>query len=691
MFNLGKRIKRAISVACVCALLLETNITNNMNFIKAESQESLFVLDKYDGLDKYVGNNTEVELPLEVDGRTVKGISNAFMESNIKKVTIPAGFPRIDANAFRNCTELEEVVLEGNVNYVGGSAFKGCSSLKQINVDCEEVSDNAFENCTNLTSVVFTGMKKMGKEVFKGCTSLREVSIPQNVEYLNCSSFLKCESVEITVYGLNTRLSSETYMPKTVTIVCYKGAKIEEDCKKNGIAVSYLEDTVTPQPTFVTSEPTSFTQNGFTVTKEGTLIKYSGNSLDNIVIPNEICGIQVETIGREAFEGLNIKNVKIPDSVKKISASAFAFCNLLEKITIPGSVTKMGESAFFSCKSLKTVTIENGISEIPINCFQSCTNLETVVLPESIILINPGAFEYCPALTLITIPSDNVFISSTSFSSGCDTVVICKKGSKVDSTIASLGLKRAYLEEDNDASGTEIPTILPTEIPLETIAPETEAPTIETEFPFTEPPVEATSQPIIELPKTSSPTENPTIEPTVKPTEVPVVTSPAVTTKAPTDETIVLKKKTIKIGKGEKVSFPLSNKTGKKVKYRVKNKNILSVSSKGVIKGNRVGETKIYATVAGKKFVLYVKVKKKPVAIKISSVSKVRMSIGGKLILQASMNSGAASYKLKWYSSNKKVVTVNNLGVATIQGKGRAVIKVKTYNGVTGSLRLCIK
>ena len=163
------------------------------------------------------------------------------------------------------------------------------------------------------------------------------------------------------------------------------------------------------------------------------------------------------------------------------------------------------------------------------------------------------------------------------------------------------------------------------------------------------------------------------------------------TTKAPTDETIVLKKKTIKIGKGEKVSFPLSNKTGKKVKYRVKNKNILSVSSKGVIKGNRVGETKIYATVAGKKFVLYVKVKKKPVAIKISSVSKVRMSIGGKLILQASMNSGAASYKLKWYSSNKKVVTVNNLGVATIQGKGRAVIKVKTYNGVTGSLRLCIK
>ena len=627
MFNIGKRIKRVISVACVCALfIVEPNIANSMNFIKAESQESLYVLDKFGCLESYMGNASEIELPLEVNGVQVQGISNKFSESNaknVKKVIIPAGFPRIDAYAFDNCSELEEVKVEQAVEYIGGKAFRGCSSLKQIQIQCERVSDNVFENCTSLTKVTFIGTKTMGKELFKGCISLQEVNIPENVDYIDCFSFTGCKSLKLNVYGLETFLTNEDFMPSTVTVVCYKGAKIEEICKKKGIKVSYLDDIVTPQPTLTTQEPTSFTQDGFTVTKEGTLISYSGSSLDNIVIPDEICGVAVKTIGRDAFRGLNIKNIVIPESVRKISDRAFSFCNFLEKIVIPGNVEEMGEGSFACCSALKSVTIENGIAEIPIDCFKTCESLENVVLPESVILINSGAFQYCYSLKKVTIPNANTFISATSFSKDIDTVFICKKASNVDAIIGGYGFQRTYLTDDTttipsiiptviqetkEPVKTETPTILPTEIPLETIAPETEAPTIETEVPFTEPPVEATSQPIIELPKTSSPTENPTIEPTVKPTEVPVVTSPAVTTKAPTDETIVLKKKTIKIGKGEKVNFPLSNKTGKKVKYRVKNKNILSVSSKGVIKGNRVGETKIYATVAGKKFVLYVKV-----------------------------------------------------------------------------------
>lgn len=183
------------------------------------------------------------------------------------------------------------------------------------------------------------------------------------------------------------------------------------------------------------------------------------------------------------------------------------------------------------------------------------------------------------------------------------------------------------------------------------------------------------------MPVTERPTQEPTTVPTIKVTKKPK------STPAP----VSLKKKIIRIGKGEKVSIPLNNKEGKKIKYITQNKKIATISSKGIIKGLKVGETNVYATVSGKKYKLTVKVRKKPVTIKISSVSKVKMSKGGKLILQPVMNSGAASYNLKWYSSNKKVVTVNSLGVATIKRKGKAVIKVKTYNGVTGILKLNIK
>lgn len=739
MFNLKKRFKKGIVAVCASALLItEPNVATNIKIVNAESLDNFYVLDVNNNLKEYLGKDTEIVLPLEVNGEQVKGISNAFKGSDIKKVTIPAGFPQINASAFSNCDELEEVLVEGPIEYIGGRAFKACSSLKTMEVQCTEVNDNAFENCTSLTSATFIGVTEFGKEVFKGCSSLRKVSIPENVSYLDCSAFTNCESLEITVYGRNTRLSSVVYMPKTATIVCYEGAAIEKDCEENGIAVSYLKNSATPQPTLATSEPTSFTKDGFTVSKSGTLIEYSGNDSGNIEIPSEISGIKVNSIGSDAFQGLNIKNVKIPNSVKKISASAFAFCNFLETITIPSSVSEIGASAFFGCQSLKSVTIENGLEEIPVNCFQSCKKLETVVLPESIALINTGAFVYCPSLKVITIPSESVFISSTSFSSDSDVVVICKKGSKVDTTMASFGFERVYLADSTSETEepTQKPTMAPTSIPTaeptsvtveppmgtlvpsvgmptmepsnETVAPSTESPVVETMNPTvesaepsvveteqpTEPLVQPTQAPAnhaTDLSATSTPTVETTAIPMGEPTNTPVVTPTVIATKVPTASPVVLEKRTIKIGKGEKVSFPLKNKTGKKINYTVKNKNIAIVSNKGMIKGKKVGETKVYATVSGKTFSLTVKVRKKPVSIKISSVSKVKMSIGGKLILQAIMNNGAASYNVKWSSSNKKVVTVNNSGVATIKGKGKAVIKVKTYNGVTGTLKLNIK
>lgn len=137
--------------------------------------------------------------------------------------------------------------------------------------------------------------------------------------------------------------------------------------------------------------------------------------------------------------------------------------------------------------------------------------------------------------------------------------------------------------------------------------------------------------------------------------------------------------------------IPLNNSISRKITYLSKNKKIATVTSKGVVKGVKAGSTTIYAKANGKKYSLKVVVKKKPAKIKITSVKSVKMGIGDRLILQAVLNKGAASYSLKWKSSNKKVVTVNSQGVATIKGKGKATITVKTYNGFTAKLNLNIK
>lgn len=264
---------------------------------------------------------------------------------------------------------------------------------------------------------------------------------------------------------------------------------------------------------------------------------------------------------------------------------------------------------------------------------------------------------------------------------------------KIKDGIYSVELKGNEVLQALWTEKTIEPTIIPTAEP--TVTPTVE-PTI---IPTTEPVVTPTVAPTVTstIEPTIIPTAEPVVIPTISPTMLPtaepqVPTQPAVTSKpVVTAKPISLKKKTIKIGKGEKVTVPLNNGSGKKIIYTSKNKKIATVTKKGIVKGVKTGTTTIYIKANGKKYSLKVMVKKKPVKIKITSVKSVKMGIGDKLILQAVLNKGAASYSLKWKSSNKKVVTVNSQGVATIKGKGKATITVQTYNGVKAKLNLKIK
>lgn len=142
-----------------------------------------------------------------------------------------------------------------------------------------------------------------------------------------------------------------------------------------------------------------------------------------------------------------------------------------------------------------------------------------------------------------------------------------------------------------------------------------------------------------------------------------------------------LKEKDIKLGIGEQVKMPVKNRSGLKVTYRSKNKRVISVNKKGIIRGKKLGKTEVYAKISTKTLVLKAQVKKKPQSIKIRKPKVTSVSIGTKIPLKVSLSKGAASYKIRWASSKKSVATVNASGVLVIKGRGRATITAKTYNG----------
>lgn len=147
-----------------------------------------------------------------------------------------------------------------------------------------------------------------------------------------------------------------------------------------------------------------------------------------------------------------------------------------------------------------------------------------------------------------------------------------------------------------------------------------------------------------------------------------------------------LQKNNLKLGMGEQVKMPVKNQSGLKVTYRSKNKRVISINKKGIMRGKKLGKTEVHAKIATKTLVLKTQVKKKPASIKIRVPKRSSVKIGTRIMLKVSLNKGSASYKIRWASSKRSVATVNASGVLFVKGKGRTTITAKTYNGKTAKI-----
>lgn len=142
-----------------------------------------------------------------------------------------------------------------------------------------------------------------------------------------------------------------------------------------------------------------------------------------------------------------------------------------------------------------------------------------------------------------------------------------------------------------------------------------------------------------------------------------------------------LKEENLQLGMGEQVKMPVKNHSGLRVTYRSKNKRVVSINKKGIIRGKKLGKTEVYAMISSKILVLKAQVKKKPKTVKIKVPKLSSVNIGTKIPLKVSLNKGSASYKIRWASSKKSVATVNTSGILVVKGRGRTTITARTYNG----------
>ncbi|MDR0639064.1 MAG: leucine-rich repeat domain-containing protein [Spirochaetaceae bacterium] len=128
-----------------------------------------------------------------------------------------------------------------------------------------------------------------------------------------------------------------------------------------------------------------------------TITKYAG-PVNNLIIPEQINGIPVTVIGKNAFAQSSVTMVVLPAGLKVIEDQAFWYSNITA-LVIPEGVESIGKQSFSFCKSLVTVTLPKSMRAVKEFAFMDCPQLTTVTIPEdSDMALGYGAFDKCPKL-----------------------------------------------------------------------------------------------------------------------------------------------------------------------------------------------------------------------------------------------------------------------------------------------------
>ncbi len=155
---------------------------------------------------KYIGSDTEVEIPDEIDGAAVTSIGERAFDGNktITSVTIPEGINNIGFRAFFDCDALLEMAIPDGVKTIGGQVFHSCEKLRKVTMtDSVEVlgvgslGEGVFGYCTALESVTLSNkLTKINKKTFQSCKSLKEIKLPSGIKTIGEDAFLSCTNLE---------------------------------------------------------------------------------------------------------------------------------------------------------------------------------------------------------------------------------------------------------------------------------------------------------------------------------------------------------------------------------------------------------------------------------------------------------------------------------------------------------------
>lgn len=212
--------------------------------------------------------------------------------------------------------------------------------------------------------------------------SAHEFDSQADLQELDCSDPSN-HITAIETYAFAGSSLDGVVLPDTLTslgIYCFTGARM------GTLTIPSLV-TILPQGVFSYAKPSADSEAG-----EETQV--------NIILPQNLV-----KIGQRCFEGAQIKQITIPDTVTEIGGAAFAYNNHLTSISLPPLLQKISNNMFDQCASLTAITIPASVTEIG-NAAFTATGITHITIPESVTALGENVLSGCLSLTNIDIQAN---------------------------------------------------------------------------------------------------------------------------------------------------------------------------------------------------------------------------------------------------------------------------------------------
>ena len=308
-----------------------------------------------------------------------------------EEIVIPGSVQHIASNAFRYCKNLKKVTFSEGLITIGSAAFEHCAELESVEFpsSLREIEASAFERCGALHTVVFQeGFETLGESAFSRC-SLTEITFPKSFKALGGGVFYHCLGLKRVIF-LGDKPSGGLVGNRTPSVVYYdpqtKGwdepggpagrAQIGVPASRKTISEIHIKGTVFDY---------AFKNDGAVICR--------WNQSGAVVIPETVDGVPVTVIGDHAFQGNEMTEVALPDTIREIHFRAFEGCANLVHVKLPAELEFLGGYAFAGCTEVTVLDLPPKLSHIGSSAF-SGTGIESLVIPANVTYVGQQAFDY---------------------------------------------------------------------------------------------------------------------------------------------------------------------------------------------------------------------------------------------------------------------------------------------------------